>query len=142
MGRRGNSAIAGDDRRGEGNGGKPAWIQSTGRRRRGLNDKHFKRYWRSSRLERGDNLLIKLNSYSANISDTGIISWLAKLLLRHINEDPIHHRRGGERTLYKLAWMKSSDLQERSRERGRSARDGGTRHCGHRVGTAGRSGPE
>lgn len=40
--------------------------------------------------------------------------------MRHINEDPIHHRRRGEWTplrlqkLYKLAWMKSSDLQPSS----------------------------
>lgn len=63
--------------------------------------------------------IIKLNSYSANISNTSITSWLTKLLLvRHINEDPIHHPRESTplrlQKLYKLAWMKSSDLQSRS----------------------------
>lgn len=105
------------------------WVLFNGSNRRvrgrSLNDKHFKCYWLFFPLKRGVNLvntqdIMKLNSYSANTSNTRIISWLTKLLLvRHINEDPIHHRRRGEWTplrqkLYKLAWMKSSELQPRS----------------------------
>lgn len=105
------------------------WVLFNGSNRRvrgrSLNDKHFKCYWLFFPLKRGVNLvntqdIMKLNSYSANTSNTRIISWLTKLLLvRHINEDPIHHRRHGEWTplrqkLYKLAWMKSSELQPRS----------------------------
>lgn len=118
MGSRGNSAIAGDDRRRQGNGCKPVWIQSLG----------VLSIIGSPppTLEGGDNLVnmqhvIKLNSYNASISNTSTRGWLTKLLLvRHRNEEPIHHRGRGEWTplrlqkLYKLALMKSSDLQLRS----------------------------
>lgn len=63
--------------------GSNLWVLFNGSNRhergRSLNDKHFKCYWLFSPLERGDNLvnmrdIIKLNSYSANISNTSIIS--------------------------------------------------------------------